>query len=270
MRRVVDDAARRRALPGVAEPVAALLRLQELVPHLVGRGHHQVVWRGRVAVHVGGLDVARASGPRRGLATDDARHQYGLEKLNYPLCYNLPSPAWSLDTDSIQLHWPDSNGLIYIDLLVQLKQGLANATAAQAEQAIAGYNWCIGISDPWHIDRVLHPTARDEGVCLYYSRWPDGYNAVGPQIDLDWRKLNTKRAEFIIGEQRHNKALQFDQTPPELLAFMSEFTTLNQGDLISLGSVICGEQITNTPCQITVIYDKQEWKIALSASNISP
>ena len=130
--------------------------------------------------------------------TRESRQKTGLSRLSYPLCFNLPRSAWCIDEETaIRLFDHTVSPGLYIDLLVEIRKDLSRVNQKQAESAIAGCRWCVGVSDQWFINQVALPTVRDYATCFYYSRWPDGYNVVSPLINGNWSIINQKSFQFL-------------------------------------------------------------------------
>jgi len=153
---------------------------------------------------------------------------------------------------------------LYVDLLVEVGEDLFKVKPTYAESAIAGYRWCVGISDQWFIDQVVLPTVRDHVVCLYYSRWPDGYNVVGPLMDVKWSDIFQNHFEYQIGDERSSAIFKFDHEADGVISFISGFTTLTTGDLISLGSVVAGKPLKVFPLNITLHFRDLSWSVNIA------
>ncbi|HDL01886.1 MAG TPA: hypothetical protein ENH23_06610, partial [candidate division Zixibacteria bacterium] len=165
----------------------------------------------------------------------------GLDRLPYPLCFNLPSSAWDIEKKAIHLLDHTVSPCLYVDLLVETGRDLFKVDQTEARSAIAGYRFCAGISDQWFIDQVALPTVRDQGTCLYYSRWPDGYNVVGSLMDIRWGDIYRNTFKCQIGNEGTSSTFEPDLDPEGVISFLSGFTTLGKGDLISLGSLVAGK-----------------------------
>jgi len=193
--------------------------------------------------------------------TPASRQAHKIQRLNYPLCYNVPQASFLVEKESIELLERTESPDVFIDLLVQVGKDLANSPISEIELAIDGYRWCVGIADKWFLEQLTSPSIRDKGVCLYYSRWPNGYNVLGPLMDVSFENLIKKRFEFIIGNEKLSTPLEFEHNPGEVTSFLSEFTTLNKGDMVSLGSVVISESITEIPVTVSILEKDYSWSI---------
>jgi 2-keto-4-pentenoate hydratase/2-oxohepta-3-ene-1,7-dioic acid hydratase in catechol pathway len=131
------------------------------------------------------------------------------------------------------------------ELAVELGQKVYRADASTAQTAIRGYRVLIGFRDSALIEEVPLPTARDHGVCVYYARWADTFNCVSPLIEAA-EVQNPYDARMDLALDGHAPVVThtgdyLHQAPAAIVA-LSRATTLQPGDIISLGRA--GEMVT--------------------------
>ncbi|MBW2053460.1 MAG: fumarylacetoacetate hydrolase family protein [Deltaproteobacteria bacterium] len=193
--------------------------------------------------------------------TPAARQAHKTQRLNYPLCFNVPQSCFCAEKKSIQLSDRTTSPGLYIDIVVQVGKDLTKASVSEIGLAIDGYRWCVGISDKWFLDQVGSPSIRDKGVCLYYSRWSNGYNVLGSLMDVSFEDLIQKRFEFIIGNEKLLTPLEFEHNPGKVISFLSDFITLSAGDLVSLGSVVILEDLGEIPVSVSILEKDYSWSV---------
>ena len=163
------------------------------------------------------------------------RKQLNLPRLPYPLCFNVPRSSWAFGSGITLLDRTKDFGL-FIDLVVEIRSEMKNVSGRQAEDGILGYRWCAGVSDRYFLHGVTAPTVRDRGVCFYYSRFPNGYNVIGETVSTDWNQVLQIQVSFAYnGSAVTAIDIRPEHGPAEVAAFLSSISTLNPGDLISLG-----------------------------------
>jgi 2-keto-4-pentenoate hydratase/2-oxohepta-3-ene-1,7-dioic acid hydratase in catechol pathway len=124
------------------------------------------------------------------------------------------------------------------ELAVELDSAIHLAGERPAARAIRGYRLLAGFRDSAPIEEAVLPMPRDHGVCVYYARWADTFNLVGPlvpvaqaadpydaamSVEIDgFAPVLTHTADYL-----HRAAA--------VVAALSQFATLQPGDIISLG-----------------------------------
>jgi 5-oxopent-3-ene-1,2,5-tricarboxylate decarboxylase/2-hydroxyhepta-2,4-diene-1,7-dioate isomerase len=124
------------------------------------------------------------------------------------------------------------------ELGFEIGQAIHQASETEATRIIRGYRVLAGFRDLSLIDEVPLPTPRDEGVCTYYARWADTFNLVGPLVRFD-RTDEIYDAEMKVEIEGVQPTLthtrDYLHRAPAVIAALSQFATLQPGDLISLG-----------------------------------
>jgi 2-keto-4-pentenoate hydratase/2-oxohepta-3-ene-1,7-dioic acid hydratase in catechol pathway len=124
------------------------------------------------------------------------------------------------------------------ELAIELGQTLYQADESSAAGSIRGYRVLAGFRDSSLSEEVHMPTPRDEGVGVYYARWADTFNCVGPLVPpVQASRPYDARMRIEIdgfvpvltesGDYLHHG--------PVVIAALSQFATLQPGDIISLG-----------------------------------
>ncbi len=131
------------------------------------------------------------------------------------------------------------------ELAVELNSEVHQADETAAFGAIRGYRALAGFRDSALIEEVPQPTARDEGVCVYYARWADTFNCVSPltprtEVEDPYGAQMTVTVDGY--EPVITWASYYLHRAPAVIATLSQFATLQRGDIISLGKA--GEMVT--------------------------
>ena len=187
-----------------------------------------------------GKFVAPVTNPSKiwcvGLNFDDYRRELGIDFLEAPNIF-LKAPSALVGHDA-EVGVPSGYGTVFHEweLTAVVGSTLSGATPEEAEEAIFGYT----ILD----DLTFHEI---ELVNRDHQQWAknvDGFAPCGPWIvtsdELDptdglpmRRRLNGElEAESSSSQMRH--------TMPELLSFLSTFSTLEPGDLVTGGTPPAG------------------------------
>jgi 2-keto-4-pentenoate hydratase/2-oxohepta-3-ene-1,7-dioic acid hydratase in catechol pathway len=131
------------------------------------------------------------------------------------------------------------------ELAVELNSEVHQADETAAFGAIRGYRALAGFRDSALIEEVAQPTARDEGVCVYYARWADTFNCVSPLTPrAEVEDPYGARMKVTVGDYEPVITWSSDylHRAPAVIATLSQFATLQPGDIISLGRA--GEMVT--------------------------
>jgi 2-keto-4-pentenoate hydratase/2-oxohepta-3-ene-1,7-dioic acid hydratase in catechol pathway len=168
----------------------------------------------------------------------------GIPARPYVLAYQ--APAQSL-TEGGPVVLPPHGRTISCacELAVELDSEVHQADETAAFRAIRGYRALAGFRDSALIAEVPQPTARDEGVCVYYARWADTFNCVSPLIPrAEIEDPYTVRMQVTVDgyEPAIAWASDYLHRAPAVIAALSQFATLQPGDIISLGRA--GEMVT--------------------------
>ena len=164
-------------------------------------------------------------------------NQFGLPKLDYPLCYNIPRTAWTESNSTLQLSNQDEYQL-FIDMLLEVDKTISPSNNnLSIDDIIRSYRMCLGVAQPFSTDTVDSPTIRDEVVGIYYSRFSDQSNKISPPINS--KKIDTiiNRTEIRCNHNSLNIEIE-NFIGIQTITFLSQFTTLHPGDFISLGTLI--------------------------------
>ena len=163
----------------------------------------------------------------------------GVPARPYPLAFRCPPTALSTEGESIKLEPFARTISCCCELAVVVDRSAHRIDEATAADHIRGYRVMISLRDSSHLDRLALPTARDKGVCEYYGRWNDGFNCLS-QVFLPHSEAG----------DLYNRAVRLDITDigqvtanttslvlraPGVLSFLSQFLTLQSGDIIALG-----------------------------------
>lgn len=188
--------------------------------------------------------------------TDASRKQHNLPKINYPLCFNLPPKSWSMTEGKIVLQPFSQIACLYLDIVFEYKENVEGN-----EYLLRFY---IGASDAYFINQVMNPSVRDTGVTDYYSRWPEGYNLVSDVIPVLFDELLKKNVKVKSEGQSFDIQPAFDHSPTQIIQFLSNITSINEGDLISLGSFQIIPTVHEVPSSIQIKLDAGfEWNVEI-------
>ncbi len=160
----------------------------------------------------------------------------GLNELNYPLAYNTPATAISFTAPNIQVLRNPVD--VLVDLCIEIKREIIPSSRFDAKEAIAGYRLCIGVGEKIFLDPLkAPPNKRDLAVAEYYSRWPNGHNLLSDIWQSSWEELIGAEINLFLGNDKSSGQIEMLHSPMKVVSFLSEFTTLKEGDVISLGCV---------------------------------
>jgi 2-keto-4-pentenoate hydratase/2-oxohepta-3-ene-1,7-dioic acid hydratase in catechol pathway len=124
------------------------------------------------------------------------------------------------------------------ELAVEIDGTVYQADKSEAARAIRGYRVLAGFRDSAIYEEVPQPTPRDAGVSVYYARWADTFNCVGHLVPSA-QVGNAYDAEMRIEIDGFTPVLthsaDYLHHAPAAIAMLSRFTTLQPGDIISLG-----------------------------------
>ena len=171
-----------------------------------------------------------------GLNFDDYRRELGLDFLKAPNIF-LKAPS-ALTGHDAEVGVPSGYGTVFHEweLTAVVGSTLREATPKEAEEAIFGYT----ILD----DLTLHEI---ELVNRDHQQWAknvDGFAPCGPWIvtsdELDPAKGLTMRRRLNGEHKAESSSSQMRHTMPELLSFVSTFSTLEPGDLVTGGTPPAG------------------------------
>lgn len=124
------------------------------------------------------------------------------------------------------------------ELAVEIEQATYQADNQAAAQSIRGYRVMAGFRDSSLIEEVPVPTDRDVGACTYYARWVDTFNCMGPlvpraQLDDPYDAQMQVEIDGFTPVLTHSA--DYLHQAPAAIATLSQFATLQPGDIISLG-----------------------------------
>jgi 5-oxopent-3-ene-1,2,5-tricarboxylate decarboxylase/2-hydroxyhepta-2,4-diene-1,7-dioate isomerase len=139
------------------------------------------------------------------------------------------------------------------ELAVEIGHAAYQADETMAVQAIRGYRVLTAFRDSSLIENVPLPTPRDEGVCAYYARWADTFNCVGPLVPLAQVSdpySAQMRVEIDGFAPVQTSTSDYLHRAPAAVAALSQFATLQPGDIISLGRA--GRMVEIAPGQSLV------------------
>ena len=188
--------------------------------------------------------------------TSEAEAYFELPMLNYPLCYNIPSISWAEEQDQIRLNPQIETFAIHLDIMVEVDSVVSKKAVSDSD--IRGYRPCIGIADTGMLEknRPEWSTARDVVVNHYYSRFYEASNIVGPHLPVkDYDELIEQLIQFTCNSEEMELPLNLRFSSYDVLTFLADFTTLNPGDMVSLGSVWIGnfQQRQNVQCKLELL-----------------
>jgi len=161
----------------------------------------------------------------------------GIPPRPHVLAYQ--APATSL-TEGSPVIFPSHAQLVSCscELVVEIDQPIHQADEKKAVQVIRGYRVLAGFRDLSLIEEVPLPTARDHGACAYYARWVDTFNCVSPLAPRT-QVLDPYDARMRVEINGFAPVLtdssDYLHQAPAAIATLSQFATLQPGDIISLG-----------------------------------
>jgi len=200
--------------------------------------------------------------------TEESITYYNIPRVNYPLCLNVPSVSWAKDAKEIKLLAHSAPFAYSVELLAELRQEVAAHSRTLGKDWFQGFRWCFGVSDGWFINKVPIPSIRDQATCEYYSRWPNGYNAVSELWKRKWEEITNMLVTLYSSTMKIERKLTFRFSPEEIVSFLSGFTSLNAGDLVSLGSVMITNHGKNDSQDFSLRVEDFAWEVAIKSQEI--
>lgn len=185
----------------------------------------------------------------------------GIPHLTYPLCYNIPWASWRLESNHLRLRRDTKGAAVFFDLVVEINRDLKNTGEPAASRAIEGFRYCLGISDNTFLDTVSSPTIRDRITCMYYSRFPEGYNNLSQLLTDSYEDLCKEDIDVAFDQAQISTKIDLNHKPEGVLAFLSGITTLNAGDLVSLGSFLCLQNFDLSNQRMILSGPRTEWSL---------
>lgn len=161
-----------------------------------------------------------------------AAEKQGLEKPEYPLFFLKPSSSYLAPGGVIRKPAAYDGRVIYeAELGIVIGRSVSNADEAAAADAIFGYT-CVNDVTAMQLldaDPSFPQWARAKGF--------DTFGAFGPGIVTDTDVSgSTIRAELNGRERQNYPVADLLMQPAEIVARLSESTTLEPGDLIACGT----------------------------------
>jgi 2-keto-4-pentenoate hydratase/2-oxohepta-3-ene-1,7-dioic acid hydratase in catechol pathway len=194
--------------------------------------------------------------------TEAVRKALGIPLLPYPLSYCVPRSSWEVEKSAILVLECTKRYGLCIDLVAEINDEIKNIGKRKAEESIEGFRWCIGLSDESFIREISFSSRRDEGACLYYGRFPNGYNVLSRKIAGEWGSLPKR---IIVSENGEGFPVELNLTHSfeATVRFLASFTTLNPGDMVSVGSVYFRSNIQSAFSEAGVKHGKFFWSIKI-------
>ena len=193
----------------------------------------------------------------------DLADSFGLPHLKYPLCYNIPRTAWSDDQKTIFLSFKNAFS-IYVDLLIELDKTIGPSNAdTTADQFIRSYRICIGKAEKASESIIDGPTVRDIVVGQYYSRFHDKSNLISKPFYTENIRTIFKNINIKINGQSFPISVE-NFLEYKTIHFLSKFTTLHPGDLVSLGTLMFQSELMERKFTINTSIDNWRYSVSIS------
>ena len=171
----------------------------------------------------------------------DVKKCEGLEISSYPRMLN--TPVSSLGAANMEVEIPPRATTLHIgiELACVLKKLTFRAGSKDADDFVLGYTPLISISDDSFADLLSKPaTAQEAALPQVYGRWADNFNVIldrpvklAPN-DIYQRKMALEVEGF--GKARGCTS-EYVLSVSDVLRFVSRYTTLFPGDVITLGRI---------------------------------
>ena len=135
---------------------------------------------------------------------------------------------------------PRANDLeISVELAVVLKKLATKVDEKNIDEYVLGYSPLITITDSSFGDILTGPTTNQErGLPLVYGRWADNFNIMLEKpVAATWEEICGKSMHLSVegmGEADANTDEYFSSIG-ETVSFVTKFTTMFPGDVITLG-----------------------------------
>lgn len=197
--------------------------------------------------------------------SDASEAVWNVQKINFPCGYATPCSLISLD-NSVAIDQEDLDHDILCGLAFEIGK------FDLYEDIFSSIRWRPWIA-AWHNYLETELKARnhtyttwDNGVGIFYGLWKERSQCFGPVIDIDSATM-PQNIRINYGDQIFEvDSNEYVSQAEKIIKFFSEFLTLNEGDLISLGPLInfsyshCTkriEYITNSTAQTFSIVCQQ-------------
>ena len=163
----------------------------------------------------------------------------GIHTLKTPrfLC----APASALGTTGAEVELPPrANDLeISVELAVVLKKLATKVDEKNIDEYVLGYSPLITITDSSFGDILTGPTTNQErGLPLVYGRWADNFNIMLEKpVAATWEEICGRSMHLSVegmGEADANTD-EYYSNIGETVSFITKFTTMFPGDVITLG-----------------------------------
>ena len=191
--------------------------------------------------------------------TLEVQNRLGLPLLSYPLCYVVPRSAWKIESLKPRLPFHLQHGSIYFDILMELNSDIPKNSTVENEHYIKGYRLCLGLGNNSLFEHVAVPVVRDKITCFYYSRFFNDCNCLSDIICDTFIKLDNEEYSVCLGDETIKVKCIFNNKPESILHHLGSFTSLNDGDFISLGSVLYIEEPRKTFSQLSIESKYLHW-----------
>lgn len=174
----------------------------------------------------------------------DVERLEGIPPRPHVLTYQ--APATSLTEDGPVVLPPHGRTIsCACELAVQIDHEVHLADETTAAEAIRGYRVLAGFRDSSLIEEVPLPSDRDEGTGDRCGRWSDGFNCVSALIPPGevGDPYDARMSVTIDGfEPVITHTGDYLHRAPAAIVTLSQFLTLQPGDIISLGRA--GQMVT--------------------------
>lgn len=164
----------------------------------------------------------------------DVERLEGIPIRPHVMAYEAPYTSLT-EGGPVQLPARASGIDVTCELAVEVDCEVHEADEATAAGAIRGYRVLAAFRDSSVIEEVVLPTARDHGVCDYYARWGDTFNCLSELLQAE----NPYDGEMTIQidgfDTVATSATDYLHRAPAAISALSQFLTLQPGDIISLG-----------------------------------
>lgn len=169
--------------------------------------------------------------------SDASEAVWNVKKINFPCGYATPCNLISTG-NSVVVDCKDYEHDILCGLAFEIGR------FDRQDDILPSIKWRPWVA-AWHNYLETELKARnhtyttwDNGVGIFYGLWKEGSQCFGPILDLD-NPVMPKNIRINYGENKLEISSDgYVSQAQQIITFFSEFLTLNEGDLISLGPLI--------------------------------
>jgi hypothetical protein len=167
---------------------------------------------------------------------------WGVRNIHFPCGYLVPPGSFVSSANALRCPAPGEEAWAMAGFAFEISAGGKNIDLATASRHIHGYRPWIGMFRHFLLDELRERKHSihvwDQGVSIFYGLWQEASQSIGDLIAIDdYKALADQRVELQTtnADGSGSPAEAYLQSAEQVIAFMSDFMTLSQGDTFILG-----------------------------------